>query len=314
MSSTRHATDDSTLRQERWCSDPSFNDSINGMAAAKRISRVPDGRMRKLLWFIQLRSLQPNGIKDLAAELLQEFPDRIGTPASRRLDATRKAPLTEAEFKELVDEWGPTDLAFDDWSLDFLLIDRPGPDKYEKQYHYAYQFLAQLDEAVKGLPVRLVRMCVDPEMAMEDGHAKERKYGQEAVAGVWYFTDLLGALCLLQEQHGERAAANVARTAISIEIEDNLDFCLGEQSWILVEGVSGLGKSNTIKGWCARHSGEVRYVEIPSSNDDRSFYAAIAESLGVARGNSYNLQQIKLRVEDMLKASGLLLALAACRT
>jgi hypothetical protein len=171
MSSTRHATDQSILRQERWCSDPSFNDSINGMAAAKRISCVPDERMRKLLWFIQLRSLQPNGIKDLAAELLQEFPDRIGTPASRRLDAKRKAPLTEAEFKQLVDEWGPTDLAFDDWSLDFLLIDRPGPDKYEKQYHYAYQFLAQLDEALKGLPAHLVRMCVDPKMAMEDGHA-----------------------------------------------------------------------------------------------------------------------------------------------
>jgi hypothetical protein len=76
---------------------------------------------------------------------------------------------------------------------------------------------------------------------------------------------------------------------------------------VLIEGKAGIGKSETIKAWCLRQLGLARYVEVPSSNDDRSFFVAIAESIGVARGTSYNGQQIKLRVEEALRVSGLML-------
>jgi len=78
---------------------------------------------------------------------------------------------------------------------------------------------------------------------------------------------------------------------------------------MLIEGVPGIGKSSTSKAWCDRFPGLVRYVEIPSSSDDRSFYVAIAEPLGVAHGESYNTQQVKLRVEKTLRLSGIMLVL-----
>lgn len=53
--------------------------------------------------------------------------------------------------------------------------------------------------------------------------------------------------------------------------------------------------------------GLARYLETPAGNDDRSFYARIADALGVANGTSYNGQQIKLRIERALKISGLML-------
>lgn len=82
---------------------------------------------------------------------------------------------------------------------------------------------------------------------------------------------------------------------------------------VLIEGKAGVGKSATVKNWCQQKSGLVRYAEVPSSNDDRSFYAVIGEALGVARGTAYNGQQIKLRVEEVLKTSGLMLVLDECQ-
>ena len=90
---------------------------------------------------------------------------------------------------------------------------------------------------------------------------------------------------------------------------ETLDFCYRQRRMVLIEGAAGIGKSVTVKAWCNRYPGLVRHVELPSSNDDRSFYAAIAEAVGVARGSAYNGQQIKLKVEEALRSSGLFLVL-----
>src|SRR6266699_2155249 len=85
MSSTRRALDSTDLRQNRWASSPEFAHSINALLAAKRIREVDDPEMQKLLWFIQYRSLLPRGLKVLAAELIEEFPERLGTPTLRKI-------------------------------------------------------------------------------------------------------------------------------------------------------------------------------------------------------------------------------------
>ncbi len=56
------------------------------------------------------------------------------------------------------------------------------------------------------------------------------------------------------------------------------------------------------------HAGMVRLVEVPSSSDDRSLFSTVARELGVARGASFSGQQIKVRVEEMLMGSDLMLA------
>src|SRR5260370_13867213 len=80
MSSTRRALDSTELHQNRWASSAEFTQSINALLAAKRIREVADPQIQKLLWFIQYRSLEPRGLKVLAAELIEEFPERLGTP------------------------------------------------------------------------------------------------------------------------------------------------------------------------------------------------------------------------------------------
>ena len=92
-------------------------------------------------------------------------------------------------------------------------------------------------------------------------------------------------------------------------MNEALDFCYRRRRMVFIEGAAGIGRSATMQAWCDAHGGLVRYVETPSSNDDRSFYVKIAEALGVARSTAYNGQQIKLRVEETLRVSGLIIAM-----
>ena len=84
MSSTRYTTEDIQLRQERWASNPECTTAINALLAAKRIALLEDPELRAVLWFIQMRSLIPRGLNDLAAELFDHFPKRVGSPTMRR--------------------------------------------------------------------------------------------------------------------------------------------------------------------------------------------------------------------------------------
>ena len=124
-----------------------------------------------------------------------------------------------------------------------------------------------------SLPDHLARLCVDPSLELNS-----------SAADVWYFDNLIEALLLYRTHWIKEAESRLANTEISRQISENLDFCYRRRRMILIEANVGVGKTATVKAWCSRYAGLVRYVETPSSNDDRSFYAAIAEAIGVARG------------------------------
>ena len=147
----------------------------------------------------------------------------------------------------------------------------------------------------------LMRLCLDPSMQIT------------WKTSPWYFQDLLGAVRQVRSAGTWEAKHRLADTEISRKMNEMLDFCYRRRRMVFIEGAAGIGRSATIQAWCDAHGGMVRYVETPSSNDDRSFYAKIAEALGVARGLSFAGQQIKLRVEETLRVSGLVIAMDEAR-
>ncbi|MBI5818674.1 MAG: ATP-binding protein [Verrucomicrobia bacterium] len=144
------------------------------------------------------------------------------------------------------------------------------------------------------LAEQLERLCVDPEFGFAD------------IGGL---ADPVGALTAYRARCIEKAREQIAFTTIAQRMFELLDFAFNTRSMVLAEGDSRLGKSRAARTWCEMHPGLARYVEIPASNDDRTFYATVAESLGVAKGSSYNGQQINLRVMEVLKNSRLMLVL-----
>jgi hypothetical protein len=291
MSNTRRSTS-GAFRQERFCSSPEFEgDAINGLAAAKRIAIVKDRAVRDVLWFIQWRSLKPTGLQELSEQLIAAFPERIGTPTLLKLiKSKRRKALKESEIRILREECG----LYDDWAP--AILDRPEFKIEEVPINELeldfYQRRAV--EETKNLPHLLKDFCLNPEANIS--------------TGVWYFHDLLGALATLRNRSMEAARARLADTVVTRKISETLDFWFARRRMVLIEGVAGIGRTATTRAWCDAHAGLVRYIEVPSSSDDRSFYASVARELGVARGTSFNGQQIKVRVEEMLMTSELMIA------
>lgn len=296
MSSTRYAAEGDELQQQRWASSPEFSTSINALLAAKRIALIENRDLRELLWFIQWRSLEVGGLRRLAKELITRFPERFGTPRMRAAGYQPGKILSRTETLTIREEFplgtqqfrlrGERDL----WSEEYGTADAPRTYRFD-------DFRQVVAAAAEGLPEHLLRLCVNPEIKLDSFESDD--------ATVWYFNNLLSALKHIRSSADD--STMLADTETNRQIHSALDFCFRRRRMILIEGKAGVGKTAALRAWCDRRGGLARYVEVPSSNDDRSFYAAIAEALGVARGTSYNGQQIKLRVADALRASGLML-------
>ncbi len=295
MSSTRRSTT-GEFHQERFCSAPEFEgDVINGLAAAKRISIVKDPAVREILWYIQWCSLTRGRLQQLCDLLVKTFPESFGTPTLRKLKKGGDRVLTACEIKALENEsveWRASICS----ASDFLSLDDDEEDEPQlPKPHFLSEFVKDVEDALPDLPRALVRFCVDP-------HADISK-------GVWYFEDLLGCLTTLRVKFIAAAQERLADTSVTRKVNETLDFWYSRRRMVLVEGVAGIGRTATARAWCDSRAGLVRYVEIPSSSDDRSFFAAIARQLGIGCGVSFKAQQIKVRIEEMLTTSDLCLAL-----
>ena len=81
--STRHASADAPLRQNRYASDPEYvaMRGIEGDAVSKKAAYLSDPAQRALLFFIQSLSIEQQGTKRLVKDLVEMFAERIGTPS-----------------------------------------------------------------------------------------------------------------------------------------------------------------------------------------------------------------------------------------
>lgn len=297
MSSTRRSTD-GAFHQERFCSSPQFEgDAINGVAAAKRIAIVKDRAVREVLWFIQWRSLKSGGLQQICDELLSSFPERVGTLTLRKVFARKTRRPSGSELQAILRECHYPS------TFDISKLFGPGQSPVflqDEEVHIPPEAevadcMERAREAFgEDLHPFLVRCCLDPEADISKG--------------VWFFHDLLGALIALRQRFAAAARARLAETAVTLKINETLDFWFARRRMVLIEGVAGIGRTESVRAWTDAQAGLVRFVEVPSSGDDRSFFASIARQLGVARGTSMKAQEIKVRIEEMLAASELLIA------
>ena len=79
---TRHQKNPGPLSQSRYMSSSEFAElhGISGVAVSARAAVLLHASKRNLIWFIQGLSLAEGGLKRVARELVEMFPDRLGTP------------------------------------------------------------------------------------------------------------------------------------------------------------------------------------------------------------------------------------------
>ncbi|HUZ06338.1 MAG TPA: ATP-binding protein, partial [Candidatus Paceibacterota bacterium] len=72
------------------------------------------------------------------------------------------------------------------------------------------------------------------------------------------------------------------------------------RSLVLIQGVSGIGKSHIARGYVQRSAGLARLINVPSSGDDQSFFRTIATALGLSSSLKLKAVEMRERIEATL--------------
>lgn len=339
MSSTRRVKSGQQRHQNGWASAPEFDvlRGLNGTAVAMKASLQEDPQDRELLFALQSLSLREGGIKRIAREVLEMFPERIGSPTMLKLGCQPGTRLSQEQRDQISGELSANELG-----LRGLLDD--GDDSAPKPCRTtAAEFceacrLAGLSE----LPRFLEEFCCDPRMqitsqeqpsltyrgavamVLEDARhsleanpklAGERPDLLTAVesraffrtASVPWFHDICGALHEYVRRHSERVRADFVETSIGRIVCAAFDYVLETGRSALVEGHSGYGKTTALKACCEMHAGRARYVQLSGITSRTAFLKRIADACGVANGGGMSTDRIQARVEAFLKRSKLAL-------
>lgn len=162
-----------------------------------------------------------------------------------------------------------------------------------------YQRFTYRDVGALGwLHRHLEAACTSPAHSLDP--AGERVWGGDFIADLEAYRTGLVSL----------AADKLCATEVTQAVQEALDYALASPgSLTLAFGPPGVGKSAAARNWCEQRPGVARYIETPAVENERGFYSAIAEELGIPRGSGYNGQQTSLRIIDVLKTSRLTLVL-----
>jgi len=305
---TRHAQPDSDFRQEKYCSSPEIERGLRAVPVAVRCRATRDAHFKRIVWFLQSRSWADGGLKSVSDEILQLYRDRIGSATMRKLGVTT-AMICRAEIVRSIRRDFPAGysgsfpLKGDRDSASSLLDDGDDeafhrfwkedtrPRSYQGKEFVEFCLHCASDE----LEHYLMELALNP--------------GTSTTTGPWYFSDLLNVLAEYKALCIARAGADAVVTEIGAKITDTLDYALQSRSLVLIDGSARTGKTFSAKSWCAIHPGEARYVQVPSTNDDMSFFRAIAQALGISSSLTMKGQQMRDRVENVLQGANLLLVL-----
>jgi len=92
-----------------------------------------------------------------------------------------------------------------------------------------------------------------------------------------------------------------AETEISRMISEALDYCASQKCLVMVEGRARIGKTKSAQMWANQRPGRARYIEVPATGCDLSFFVAIARALGVALTNDPKVKRLRPRVEEVMQ-------------
>ena len=98
-------------------------------------------------------------------------------------------------------------------------------------------------------------------------------------------------------------------TSIGEQICGALEYAVARRKLVIIDGTARTGKTHATKAWCVLNPGTARYVQCPASNDDFSFFRDIALSLGVSVNLKSKAQELRSRVEEVLRGGDLALVI-----
>jgi len=101
-------------------------------------------------------------------------------------------------------------------------------------------------------------------------------------------------------------------TSVGKIVQEAIEYTDATGGLTLIKGNANLGSKYAARNLCEQNPGRFRFIEVPPTNDEASFFRAIGRSLG---GNwlTYKNNQITERIEPILRSGDLTLVLWAAQ-
>lgn len=108
MSNTRRASAGAGYRVERYMSNPVYaaGRALPLSVVADKAELQGDERKRGLLYFLQMRSIEPGGLRKVADEFIEQFKWRFGTATMRQIGCKPGMVLTAEQVRTIREELG----------------------------------------------------------------------------------------------------------------------------------------------------------------------------------------------------------------
>lgn len=327
MSSTRRVKPGERRSQNGWASAVEFEElrGLNGNRVADKVALLAglsdEEKKARLLFFLQALSLREGGTRRIARELLEMFPQRIGTPTMVEIGCRPGKRLTQAE-RDTIDE--ELHYAYSR-AIDQVFGTKPAEVRHCKTT--ADEFYAEcLEQLESNLDQFIERLCCDPRLAVTQDKDEEFQYGKllriifegteresegrsTEIAKLKHFQEILPTLFEYQERMENVVRESFVETSVGCTVFEALDYALETGRSVLIEGNSGIGKTTAIKAWCQIHSCRARHVQLKGITHRTGFFQEVSRALGVGRGGTTSASKIQTRIEQFLRRTKIMLVI-----
>lgn len=320
---TRKRSEGKPPSQQGYASSAEFDRGLLANLVAMRCELLEAAADRELIFAIQHASHQPGGLRKLACLLIESYPDQVATLAMQRMGMKSGQVYNASQVREVRGdipdgedrfllkgelswmEWtdgddetvysqdlatGRTEIVPNPRLVEARANAAKRPASYPaEEFARACQFAAR--EQLAGW---LEELCLNPARPSE---------------GRWFFPNLIQTLRAHFQKRAEAVSQRLAETAITRQVFAALDYSLAGDGITLINGLARTGKTYAIKAWCEQRPGLARYVQVPPTADDGSFFRRIAEALGVSTALSMKSVQLRERVECTARSAKLAIVL-----
>lgn len=336
MSSTRQAKDPSIFHQSRYASSSVYEQGLNASLVARRCSVLVDAADRRVIYWLHLLSHQSGGFNAVAEKLVAHYGDQLGTEQMARIGKRAGQKYNADEVKKIRQEL-PRDLSHrfplrgeTGWELGELLTPTGRFEdltwSQRKLYVESDRAAQEREDALKNptsYPVDdFLALCRDAALSPNELLNSREKLLADELRDLcldpdrqlhsdlpWYFFNLDHTLRDYMRDWIAQKAAGVVVTALGKQVHEMLDYTLHSRSMTLLVGQARRGKSFTARSWCEQHPGQARFIEVPTGNDDTSFFRAFARGLGMGKFSQYKAIDLRERVESVLLTGDILVCL-----
>ncbi|HEY1662157.1 MAG TPA: ATP-binding protein [Verrucomicrobiae bacterium] len=324
---TRRKETSGPLSQARYMSSNEFAElrGVSGVAVSARAAILLHAARQNFIWFLQSLSLADGGFKRVARELVEMFPDRLGTPEMHKVGVRPEKVYHGKLFGRVQMDFGKYNYNPVNTVKGACLIEACRDAALANRQYGQSQNEYSNRPSFLSLEEFLIDLCINPRIQFslpgEDSVAKEIENelaieknpelseSDFKTATLIYFRDIIGTLVEYNARRTAKISENFYLTAIGKKVWDTLDYALKCRGMVLLDGLEGRGKTEAVKAWCELHLGTARFVSLKGITSKTTAFREIAKALGIASSYTRTATEMQARIEDVLKRSKLMLVI-----